>query len=301
MSSHVWLDHRGDGKDDRVEKIDKLTKLLITEKKRVLIVGEGDFSFTVALAALRYESESTLNIWEGITATRYEPVIGRSQFVGATEVICKPAPDIRLVMLECAASAADFNFTKLKDKVNELEENVADSDILKHEKKSLLQVVNRCQEKQKVIMYLYKHFRECDWMPLFGIDALAVPKSLTDNCDVIWFQCPWLSAEGKICELVSGFLLNLAGQIKSGVYVCIGITKYKEYVHNYNLEDILGKNLEAKPSATAVLERYQFHGADSCLVEKILSFGYHHRACNKDIDIHEEILRDHVTLVFQCL
>lgn len=66
-----------------------LTELLIDERRNVLFVGEGDFSFTVAFAALRESKRSTASVhsnigtWDGIIATRYEPAGG------------KPAPVLR--------------------------------------------------------------------------------------------------------------------------------------------------------------------------------------------------------------
>lgn len=57
-----------------VPRIDVLTDLLIRERKSVLFVGEGNFSFTVAFAALR-ESERRCSshnqnpsTWDGIVA-----------------------------------------------------------------------------------------------------------------------------------------------------------------------------------------------------------------------------------------
>ncbi len=63
--------------DHEVPHVDLLTKLLIKKRKSVLFVGEGDFSFTVAFAALREHKKSrasTVNpgTWDGIIATSYE-------------------------------------------------------------------------------------------------------------------------------------------------------------------------------------------------------------------------------------
>lgn len=72
-----------------------LTELLIDERRNVLFVGEGDFSFTVAFAALRKSKRSTASVhsnigtWDGIIATRYEPAGG------------KPAPVLSKVKRSC--------------------------------------------------------------------------------------------------------------------------------------------------------------------------------------------------------
>lgn len=59
---------------DPVSRTDILTQVLIDERRSVLFVGEGDFSFTVAFAALRQSkrSSSVHRTWDGIIATRYE-------------------------------------------------------------------------------------------------------------------------------------------------------------------------------------------------------------------------------------
>lgn len=52
-----------------IQQIDKLRELLIDGPKRdVVFFGEGNFTFSVAFAALRSSS------WEGIISTRYEPI-----------------------------------------------------------------------------------------------------------------------------------------------------------------------------------------------------------------------------------
>ena len=61
-----------------VPQIDVLTDLLIRERRSVLFVGEGDFTFTVAYAALRKSERASSSpifnpgTWDGIIASRYE-------------------------------------------------------------------------------------------------------------------------------------------------------------------------------------------------------------------------------------
>ena len=107
---------------------DTLTDLLISQRKRVLFIGEGNFTFTVAFAALReyHQGEITWEelarpvlkrrgltgkelaerVWGGITSTRYEPVgpPSQHQFVGEEYVQCKPAPVLSEVKLKCVES-----------------------------------------------------------------------------------------------------------------------------------------------------------------------------------------------------
>ena len=59
-----------------VSRTDILTRVLIDERRNVLFVGEGDFSFTVAFAALRHSRRSrrAQKAWDGIVATCYDDV-----------------------------------------------------------------------------------------------------------------------------------------------------------------------------------------------------------------------------------
>ena len=133
----------------------------------------------------------------------------------------------------------------------------------------------------------------------FGIDATCIPESLVCGRGVIWFQCPWLPGGCGIGELMSFFLLNLAGQIEAGVYACIGITSYFPYIKDYQLESIIGEGLKAIDNHMPVLEKYKFIGVDKELIKDILSFGYHHQTVHEDKDIHYDIFAHHLTLIFQ--
>ena len=66
LSTLVNIDY-DDGRNADVPVIDLLRKLLIVEKRSLVIIGEGNFTFSVAIAAMR-------GSWDGITATRYPPV-----------------------------------------------------------------------------------------------------------------------------------------------------------------------------------------------------------------------------------
>ena len=69
----------------------------------------------------------------------------------------------------------------------------------------------------------------------YGINATALPQTLAQDQQVIWFQCPWVLkndvfAPYNTAKLVSKFLLNTASQIQPGIHVCVGITKHPRYV-----------------------------------------------------------------------
>lgn len=68
-----------------VEVKDVLGKELIEERKKVLLVGEGNFTFTTAFAAHREAEKSHTpprnpGTWDGITATHKEPIAGEDHF-----------------------------------------------------------------------------------------------------------------------------------------------------------------------------------------------------------------------------
>ncbi len=255
-------------------------------------MGERNFSFTVAFAALRefekrgyshYTLEECqrhlrectlqkLSVWENITGTRYEPPCSEAEHVCATNipVACMPALDLPEVKHSCVTFAKDSSSKQLEHK------------------RQLLNLLSG----EPVLRY--------------GIDTLAIPEDLTSGAEVIWFQCPWISPRSIIYAtddythtLVSGFLLNLADQIEQGVYVCIGIAKSISHIKHYHLEGLLGKGLAAIINSTPVLQKYKFIGADDELVKEVLSFGYHHQSVYEDGDLHKKIINDHVTLIFQ--
>lgn len=76
----------------------------------------------------------------------------------------------------------------------------------------------------------------------------------------------------------------------------MGITDHEDYIDRYYLENILQKN--GAKCVPELLKKFKFVGADVELVEDILKFGYHHTS-ESGTDIHEHILNNHVTLVFQ--
>lgn len=129
---------------------------------------------------------------------------------------------------------------------------------------------------------------ECSWK--YGIDAVDINSHLLSPSGVVWFQCPWVTGDGKTSELISNFLLNLVHKIESGSLVCVGITSLPKYLVKYNIPDFLEK--------TAM--HYDYVGVDHSLVNEVLRYGYHHESAKNQIggDIHM-LFDHHVTLVFR--
>ena len=125
----------------------------------------------------------------------------------------------------------------------------------------------------------------------FKIDATKIPANLHVNGRVVWFQCPWTYKHGKeIYHLISNFLTHMSEKQSPGDFVLIGICVKREYVEFYHLQDLLGENLAQKQACG-----YEFCGVDSDMIQQILRYGYRHQGI---ADIHDIILKDHVTLVF---
>ena len=217
----------------------------------VVLVGEGNFTFTIALAAIR-------GSWNGIVSTRYEAD--------------KPKPQFDRVQKEC------IKFCHHNGELLEI-----DNDIIQR-------YVDAVKKVEPPPM---------DW--LFGIDATNTPEHLTIKGTVVIFQCPWLpgvdpNGTPATYTLITEFLEHMSTKQNVGDFALIGITKQFPYVQNYNLEGLLGANLSRGTDSSG---KYNFLGADDTFVQEILKHGYHHQSCHDDRDIHDKIISDHVTLIFQ--
>ena len=283
MAVNASIRYAGDDIDRVLGKFPRnnlLTDLLIKDRAKVLFVGEGNFTFTVAFAAYRKSHAFSITpslgallpagAWEGITSTCYEPAgpVGEVQYVRETLVQCEPPPPT-LSEVELQYSVSEI-FAKMS--------------------------INECSSLSNSMKF--PSVPAGTWQ--YGIDATALPTTLTQDKQVIWFQCPWVSrntGDYSTAALVSDFLLNMAAQIQPGVHVCVGIANHKQYVKRYKLYELLGPNLKSLPNSTPVLKQYEFAGADDQLVRKLLEFGYEHQSVN-GTDIHKYIYDSHITLIF---
>ena len=217
-------------------------KEIVISNPEIVIFGEGNFTFSVALAALRGR-------WNGITTTKKEVVV---------------KPDLWDVILECIEYCIS-NGRDLKD---------ADSTIVSNVKK----IVD------------VKSFDQT-WHYQHGVDATTTDMIVQNK--VVWFQCPWIPQEdeGRTDTLVKRFIDHMGDLQATGDYLLIGITKCFPYVCNYDLQSLLGENLKANE-----YKSYKFIGGDKELIKQLLQLGYRHEGVS---DIHKEILKHHLILVFQ--
>ena len=244
----------GDYKNAQVRQAP--VEALFSRDKDILLVGEGNFTFTVALAAIR-------GGWNGIVSTRYE-----------AETRYNPRPQFDRVKRECIMFCRS-NGESL---------NIDDDAIQRY-----------VDEVERLDPPPTKE----NW--LFEIDATDTPERLSVKGKVVMFQCPWLpdvdpSETPATHRLITKFLLHMSTKQNKGDYVLIGITKQFPYVKNYKLGDLLGESLTSRTDSSGL---YNFLGADDTFIQEILKHGYHHTSCHSNTSIHEKIISDHVTLVFQ--
>ena len=241
-----------------------LHNLLIMERRNVLFVGEGNFTFTVAFAALREHVQVLLGnisdpclVWNGITSARYEPI----QCMGPDgNIYSYLQPHFHHVKMTCFGEICRKSFINIQ-----------------------------------IRDYILSTIRSLPPPPCwyFGIDAGNIPLELIPQNGVIWFQCPWSNNVGS---LVEDFLLNTAKRVCGGTYLCVGLLLKRPYFYSYSLERIIGRNYECVNNSTSVLKSCDYLGADDQLVKGVLNFGYRHRGRK---DLHRYVLEYHITLVFR--
>ena len=225
-----------------------MVKSLLKDQK-VVQFGEGNFTFTVALAAIR-------GGWDGIVSTRFESV---------------PIPVFKEVKKDC------IEFCDKNGKFFNSSNGT----------------IKQCVEAVKKVTPPPQQ----SW--LLGIDATHTPNDVIVKGKVAVFQCPWIAdndLSGTPGTLITAFLHHMSTKQNQGDYVLVGITKKFPYVKNYNLGEVLGEGLS---KGTDKSGKYYFRGADETFIKEILKHGYQHMSCHSDADIHNGIIHDHITLVFQ--
>ena len=235
--------------------------LLIRDQKPVLFIGEGNFTFTFAFAALRQKLNELPpeEVWEGITSTRYE--------------VSKRIPSVIEVKLGCISAVALYCEKQVRGLSPE----------------SAMPFVEEMKDKERRLLALPP---ADSWR--CGVDATKLDQSLVSpySAGVIWFQCPWTEDRKNVGDLVEKFLLSAGKSLNEGGVVCLGLMNSVHYMHDYKLKEILGGHPDG---GTAVLEQFAFLGADKDLVREVLEFGYRHQGKK---NIHASNIKNHITLVF---
>jgi hypothetical protein len=282
VGSEWWLELRTiSGEIEDVPIHNKLRTLLVYDGKHLVIFGEGNFTFTVALAAARryahferlgnhfygqltlpeaVKQAGLMASWHGLTSTRFE------------DQIQKDVPTFgEVIQLNRS--------TILTNAVSFVLNNV--------------DYIYNCNDMQNEISALPPPISP--W--LYGIDATTTGDLNLTAKDVVWFQCPWTYPIGKIPSLLQGFMRNMT-QDEGGILL-IGIINDVNYIDAYGL-DVLGV-FDGRG-----FSGYEFIGVDNELIDELLvNYGYRYEGMEgiEDVDgivdVHKELRDCHVTLVFE--
>jgi hypothetical protein len=275
VGSEWWLELRTiSGEIEDVPIHNKLRTLLVYDGKHLVIFGEGNFTFTVALAAARryahferlgnhfygqltlpeaVKQAGLMASWHGLTSTRFE------------DQIQKDVPIFEEVI--------QLNKLSIHESFNNVDQICTDM------------------------------FYDIVCVPppispwLYGIDATTTGDLNLTAKDVVWFQCPWTYPIGKIPSLLQGFMRNMT-QDEGGILL-IGIINDVNYIDAYGL-DVLGV-FDGRG-----FSGYEFIGVDNELIDELLvNYGYRYEGMEgiEDVDgivdVHKELRDCHVTLVFE--
>ena len=229
------------------------------EPRDVVLFGEGNFTFSIALASLRK------NRSQGMTVTRYERVTAD-----------KPLPQFNDVKIQAIENCIHNGGGGRNDDGTPwgLELNA-----------------ERRVENIQAVLAVRGDFPN-PWRA--GVDATHIPPDLVVADKVVWFQCPWAHPSDDIPALIRNFMTEMANKQNEGDYLIIGIANHGKYIDKYKLPRILGDDGQGGE----VINGYSFMGGDNELIKKILGHGYKHHS-EGPVDIHDFIFRTHVTLVFK--
>ena len=249
--------------------IHRIVKNLIVERRlSVLLVGEGNFSFALALAAVR-------GSWDGITATCLTDPFQH-----------QPAATYIPEFNDPLAAHASY-WTSLK--LLSVGHCITNSIILDDGETlvglgSILRSISNILKVEIPPQHSIKG----------GVDCRFLPDDLMPH-GIVWFQCPWTPQNREdLGELLATFLMKSKSE-----YVLIGIANKFPYTLSYKLEYLFQKDLTQHGNVPIECGDYTYLGADDNFIETILKHGYKHEGCHPNRDIHTTIIKDHITLIFQ--
>jgi hypothetical protein len=279
------------------------------DHETVYFVGEGNFSFAIAFAALRRD-----RCWELTKATILGDDIPEFHKAFA-DTIRNVAENDRLSEHELRESI------KALTKLN----HVPPGEAAAHGYSIATHVTMRTHT------HTHTHTAPAGtWSP--NIDATALPDYGEHLPDVVWFQCPWdphpvrpsrctrakrlttpnphlivalgvyvsvlsrpaahdvrsRTRQGDPAALVTAFLES--ARDRAIPTIVVGVTKKLRYSEKYQLG-----GLGIFDGASGNLPGYTFVGGNEEIVKKVLAYGYKHEGY---IDIHDYIYDEHVLLIW---
>jgi hypothetical protein len=234
------------------QRTDRPRKLIIQERRDLVLFGEANHTHAIAIATLR-------GSWDGITVTYLKPNLDKLL-------------DEIGVEYERPSKKEFFAWAVLKaiqctSKVSLPTENPS--------------YVERLEKTRKLCQL--KPLPKGNWKP--KVDATDTG-DLDVKGKVVWFQSPYVS--GGTGKLVKAFLDHMA--TKKAEYVLIGITTHDDYICKYGL--IENEILKLEHGQLQSLQaQYEFVVADKSLINDLLLHGYCHKWCSKhNDDIHDHHL-----------
>ena len=236
-----------------------LKSLVKDSNTNLIIFGEANFTFSLALSAIRQS-------WQGVVSTRFEELSKEN-----------PRPLFNDIKEECIHFCCK-NGQKLNIEPAVIHKYVAAIEMVQPPPQDNwifgIDAINT--PWSDIILPVKKHviWFQCPWIPYSN----STLRSLST------------------AKLIQKFLLHMSMKQNEGEFLLLGITKQFPYVKSYNLEGLLGHRLSRAMDTSG---RYNFLGGDSTFIIEILKHGYHHTTCHEDKSIHEKIISDHIILVFQ--
>jgi hypothetical protein len=252
----------------------KLKDLLLEKRKDLVIFGEGNFTFTVALAAAR-------------RYTHFERL--KSEFCG------QMTPSDAEIQAGVAASWHGLTSTRLEDQNHKdvpSFDKVIELNTLMI-RKNLVYDPMLCDEMCLNVVSVPPPIKP--W--LYGVDATTIRNPSLIDKDVVWFQCPWAWPLNEIPSLLQSFMRQM--NQKEGGILLIGIINDEDCIHAYGLGELGlfdGRGFSG----------YEFMGVDNQLIDDLLmNYGYCYEGMEGAsdngtiIDIHRVYSDSHVTLIFE--
>ena len=189
-----------------MKQVEILTDILTNKEERsdVVVFGEGDFTFSMALASCR-------GSWDGITSTRYEPISDEH-----------PKPDFSDVMSKtrkaCKGNGKQFDdgSYRIQAKVKRVEEMQCPP---RPDDTWQFGVDATCIPEELNVRGKVAWF-QCPW----ETQTNKIPSKKTG-------------------QLVAAFLKHMALKQTAGDYALVGIVNEKQCVEQYKLQELLGEDL----------------------------------------------------------
>lgn len=249
----------------------------------VVIVGEGNFSFSFALAAY-FQS------WNGIISTVPDAVEDRRALLDSGLSLVKETCEAnhRLLLLNDQKNVADAISSLMQDLKLPLLKAPSARAPYQHLKRSITEkIMEECIQTATSRIEVAFDMADidciCDSVDPFSLDTSKVAGDIISRN--LWFQCPW-KAPGdhrSTASLLLDFLNQGALCQQGGGLVMIGVINLYPYCTQYGLMDLL-----SHPS-------YEFVGYDDELIRELLLLGYSFQSRY----VIDEVEYSHVTLVFR--